>query len=254
MTDRTHTLTGSLGVGSIVFMVVAAAAPLTVIAGTVPLGIAIGNGAAFPATFALSAVVLLLFAVGFCADEPRTCRTREPSTPTSSAGWAGSPGWARRSSHCHVHRRAARRVRLHRRRRRRAGAALRRPRAALVAVVRWSRSPSSPCSATGGIELSSEVLGVLLIAEVAIVLVFDAVVVGTGGGAGPVHGVPGADADRFRLAGRGPDVRRSPGSSGSRPPRCSATRPATRPHDPAGHLPGAGADRRVLHALAHGRW
>ena len=47
-TDQQHTLSGTLGVGSIVFMVVAAAAPLTVIAGTVPLGIAAGNGAGVP--------------------------------------------------------------------------------------------------------------------------------------------------------------------------------------------------------------
>ena len=63
-------LSGTLGVGSIVFMVVAAAAPLTVIAGTIPLGVGAGNGAAFPATFVLCAVVLLLFAVGFCAMSP----------------------------------------------------------------------------------------------------------------------------------------------------------------------------------------
>src|SRR3954447_26533641 len=67
MSDRSHTLSGRLGVGSIVFMVVAAAAPLTVIAGTVPLGLAAGNGAAFPTTFALCCGILLLFAVGFCA-------------------------------------------------------------------------------------------------------------------------------------------------------------------------------------------
>lgn len=60
-------LTGRLGVGSIVFMVVAAAAPLTVVAGAVPIGIANGNGAAYPAMFAASAVVLALFAAGFTA-------------------------------------------------------------------------------------------------------------------------------------------------------------------------------------------
>ncbi|MGW0828447.1 APC family permease [Streptomyces sp. NPDC002845] len=62
-----NALTGSLGVGSIVFMVVAAAAPLTVVAGAVPVGIALGDGAGFPATFVICCAVLLLFAVGFCA-------------------------------------------------------------------------------------------------------------------------------------------------------------------------------------------
>ena len=63
-------LRGNLGVASIVFMVVAAAAPLGVIGGVVPLGIAAGNGAGFPATFVVSTVILLFFAVGFTALTP----------------------------------------------------------------------------------------------------------------------------------------------------------------------------------------
>lgn len=59
-----RTLTGSLGVTAIVFMVVAAAAPLTVVGGAAPLGIFLGNGVGYPAMFAISAVVLLLFSVG----------------------------------------------------------------------------------------------------------------------------------------------------------------------------------------------
>ncbi len=60
-------LSGSLGVGGIVFMVVAAAAPLTVIGGATPLGILIGDGAGYPANFAISAIILLLFSVGLSA-------------------------------------------------------------------------------------------------------------------------------------------------------------------------------------------
>jgi amino acid transporter len=63
-------LRGNLGVASIVFMVVAAAAPLGVIGGVVPLGIASGNGAGFPATFVVSTIILLLFAIGFTALTP----------------------------------------------------------------------------------------------------------------------------------------------------------------------------------------
>jgi len=59
-----RTLTGSLGVTAIVFMVVAAASPLTVVGGAAPLGILLGNGVGFPAMYAISAVVLLLFSVG----------------------------------------------------------------------------------------------------------------------------------------------------------------------------------------------
>jgi amino acid transporter len=63
-------LTGSLGVGSIVFMVIAAAAPLTVIGGNVPLSVGLGNGAGAPVGFVIAAAVLLLFSVGFVTMTP----------------------------------------------------------------------------------------------------------------------------------------------------------------------------------------
>jgi amino acid transporter len=62
-----RSLHGSLGVTAIVFMVVAAASPLTVIGGAAPLGILLGNGVGFPALYAISAVVLILFSVGLAA-------------------------------------------------------------------------------------------------------------------------------------------------------------------------------------------
>ncbi|MFD5601241.1 APC family permease [Leucobacter sp. NPDC058333] len=63
-------LTGNLGTGSIAFMVIAAAAPLTVIGGNAPLAIGQGNGAGAPVGFLLASIVLLLFAVGFVAMTP----------------------------------------------------------------------------------------------------------------------------------------------------------------------------------------
>lgn len=48
-------------------MVVAAAAPLTVIGGGAPVGILIGDGAGYPLNFVISAVILLLFSVGLSA-------------------------------------------------------------------------------------------------------------------------------------------------------------------------------------------
>lgn len=42
--DAASRLSGRLGTGSVVFMVIAAAAPLTVIAGNVPLSVGLGNG------------------------------------------------------------------------------------------------------------------------------------------------------------------------------------------------------------------
>ncbi|MCC4907573.1 APC family permease [Microbacterium sp. cx-59] len=62
-----RSLQGSLGVTAIIFMVVAAASPLTVVGGAAPLGILLGNGAGFPALYAISAVILLFFAVGLAA-------------------------------------------------------------------------------------------------------------------------------------------------------------------------------------------
>lgn len=58
-------LSGRLGTGSVVFMVIAAAAPLTVIAGNVPLSVGLGNGAGAPVGFLIAAAVLLLFSIGF---------------------------------------------------------------------------------------------------------------------------------------------------------------------------------------------
>ncbi|MDD7917843.1 APC family permease [Actinomycetospora callitridis] len=174
-------LSGTLGVGSIVFMVVAAAAPLTVIAGTIPLGVGAGNGAAFPATFVLCAVVLLLFAVGFCA--------MSPHVPDAGAFFTyvrhglGRPlgmGAAFLALATYTA------VQL---------AVLGYIGAALDELVTSYGGPSIPwyvwtiavilVVAVLGyrrIELSSRVLGVLLLAEIAIVVVLDVVVIGQGGG------------------------------------------------------------------------
>jgi amino acid transporter len=57
----------SLGVGAVTFLVVSAAAPLTAVAGGVPLAMLLGNGAGIPGTFLLVTAVLLIFAVGYVA-------------------------------------------------------------------------------------------------------------------------------------------------------------------------------------------
>ena len=68
--ERSGRLSGHLGTGSVVFMVIAAAAPLTVIAGNVPLSVGLGNGAGAPVGFLIAAAVLLLFAIGFVTMTP----------------------------------------------------------------------------------------------------------------------------------------------------------------------------------------
>ncbi|GAY11493.1 APC family permease [Pseudonocardia sp. N23] len=179
--ESTRGLTGSLGVGSIVFMVVAAAAPLTVIAGTVPLGIAAGNGAAFPTTFALCCVVLLLFAVGFCA-----MSSHIPNAGAFYTYIARGLGRATGTGAAFLALVTYTAVQL---------AVYGYIGAVVDGLVQNYGGPALPwwlwsivalaIVAVLGyrhIELSSRVLGTLLLAEVAIVLVLDVVVVGRGGG------------------------------------------------------------------------
>lgn len=58
---------GKLGTPAITMMVVAAAAPLTVLSGGTPLGILNGTGAGFPASFPIVGLALLLFSIGLSA-------------------------------------------------------------------------------------------------------------------------------------------------------------------------------------------
>lgn len=57
-------LSGRLGVSSVVFMVIAAAAPLTVVGGGFPVGALLGDGVGAPSMFLIGGVILLFFAVG----------------------------------------------------------------------------------------------------------------------------------------------------------------------------------------------
>ncbi|MFJ9708799.1 APC family permease [Streptomyces sp. NPDC101234] len=57
----------SLGVLGILFFVLSAQAPLTGIAGAVPIAVGIGNGAGVPAAYLAAGVIVLLFSVGFVA-------------------------------------------------------------------------------------------------------------------------------------------------------------------------------------------
>lgn len=179
-TSASRSLSGSLGAGSIVFMVVAAAAPLTVVAGSVPLGVALGNGAAFPATFAVCCVVLLLFAVGFCA--------MSRHVPDAGAfytyvrrGLGRAPGLGAAFLALVTYTAVQLAVYGY------LGATL----DGLVQhyggpAVPWWAYALAVLAVVGvlgyrHIELSSKVLGVLLLCEVGIVLVFDAVVTARGG-------------------------------------------------------------------------
>ncbi len=60
-------LTRALTTPKIVFLVIAAAAPLAAMVGTVPLAFAIGDGPGFPAMFVFAGGTLTLFSVGYAA-------------------------------------------------------------------------------------------------------------------------------------------------------------------------------------------
>lgn len=170
-------LRGRLGLWSIVFMVVAAASPLGVIGGPVPLG----NGAAFPATFVIAAVVLALFAVGFTAMTPHVRRAGAFSSYVREGLGAGAgvgTGFAALLTYLTLE-------------------------AAVYGLIgpgiqellasygvpslpwwAWALLVAAGVAALGygNIAVSGKVLAILLIAEVAIVVVLDVAVIASGSG------------------------------------------------------------------------
>jgi amino acid transporter len=64
-----------LSTGRIVFLVVAAAAPMAAMVGNTPLALALGNGAAMPAAYLVAGLTLLCFAVGYAAMGRRVVNT-----------------------------------------------------------------------------------------------------------------------------------------------------------------------------------
>ncbi|UVC07993.1 APC family permease [Rhizobium sp. TH2] len=57
----------SLGLIAVTFMVISAAAPLTGVAGAMPLAFLLGNGTGIPATFVLMTLIMLAFSAGYVA-------------------------------------------------------------------------------------------------------------------------------------------------------------------------------------------
>ncbi len=176
-------LSGRLGPVGIVFMVVAAAAPLTVIGGNMPLAMGLGNGAGAPVGFVIAALVLLVFSVGFV--------TMTPHVPAAGAffsyvtvglgermgkgiavvaliaytaiqvGIYGCIGWAISDTVAHYH-----------------GPVIAWPVYSFVVLVIVA------VLGNRHIELSAKVLGVALALEIGIVVVLDTVMVAKPGPAG----------------------------------------------------------------------
>lgn len=176
-------LTGRLGTGSIVFMVIAAAAPLTVIGGNVPLAVGNGNGPGAPVGFLVAASVLLVFAVGFVTMTPHvkeagafysyvtqglggrlgmgTAYVALVAYTAVQAGVYGYLGWAVGDLVTHY-----------------GGPAIPWWAIALASVVVVA------LLGYRHIELSAKVLGVALVLEITIVVVLDAAIVFSGGAQG----------------------------------------------------------------------
>ncbi|HST80713.1 MAG TPA: amino acid permease [Kineosporiaceae bacterium] len=65
----------TLSTGRVVFLVIAAAAPMAAMVGNVPLGLIVGNGAGLPVAYLIASVVLLCFSVGYAAMSRRVVNT-----------------------------------------------------------------------------------------------------------------------------------------------------------------------------------
>lgn len=63
--SRNSLISGMLGTGDVIFMILACAAPMGVLAGIYPLALAFGNGAGMPGTLLGISAVMLLFAIGY---------------------------------------------------------------------------------------------------------------------------------------------------------------------------------------------
>jgi amino acid transporter len=164
----------------IVFLVIAAAAPLTAMVGTVPLAFALGDGAGFPAVFVFAGLTLLCFSVGYAAMSRRIvnaggfytylgCGLGKPvavaggaiaviSYPAVTIGMVGAFGYF---THIVV--------------------------AAHGVDVPWEVCAGAAVLVMGvlgyrQIDLSAKVLSILLMAEISILTAFDAGVLGHHGG------------------------------------------------------------------------
>jgi len=83
----------------VVFLVVAAAAPMAAMVGNLPLALYLGDGAGTPGAFLLATLVLLCFAVGYAAMGQRVVNTGAFYTYVAR-GWASHRRSERRTWQC----------------------------------------------------------------------------------------------------------------------------------------------------------
>ncbi|MGV9739031.1 APC family permease [Nocardia farcinica] len=197
----TQGLRGSVGVIGVVFLVVAAAAPLTAVGGALPVMIALGNGAGSPTAFLVAAAVLLVFSVGYAAMSRHMvdagafyAYVREGIGNTVGLGAAGLALLAYTAIQAAIYGLAS---------------------ATLHDLVVHYGGPDLPwfVYALGliavvallgyrNIELGAKVLGVLLVVEIGIILVFSAAVLLRGG----AHGVDAVSFTPSAFLGGSPGI------------------------------------------------
>ncbi|GAA2354115.1 hypothetical protein GCM10009854_35180 [Saccharopolyspora halophila] len=173
-------MTGSLGPVAIVFMVVAAASPLTVVGGAAPLGIQLGNGPGYPMLYLVAGAVLVLFSVGLSA------MARSVPRPGAFFTFVGY-GLGRRAGLASAYLALLSYTTIQLAVYAYVGELLARAFPALG--LHWGAWSLVVVAAVGllgyrHVDLSSEVLGVVLVAEIAVVLAVVTGVIVTGGEAG----------------------------------------------------------------------
>jgi amino acid transporter len=192
---RSRKLSGRLGTGSIVFMVIAAAAPLTVVGGGFPVGALLGDGIGAPTMFTVGGVILLFFAVGLST---MSSHVPKPGAFFTYVGYGlGRPlglaaAWLAMLTYTAVQIGVYGYV----------GAVI----SGYVTSLHGPALPWWLCALAvivvvgllgyRHIELSGKVLGVFLICEVGIVLVLAAAIIATGGAEG-LSAAPFAPANVF---------------------------------------------------------
>ncbi|MBB3753566.1 amino acid transporter [Mycolicibacterium sp. BK634] len=180
---RTERLTGELTTGSIVFMVVAAAAPLTIIGGVTPIGFVLGNGVGFPALYIVGAVILLFFAVGLST---MSRYIPQPGAFFTYVGHGLSGSWGLGAAFLAILTYAGVQIAVFAYIGATATTAAESLGLPTLPWWAWTLAAVLLVGLLGyrRIGLSSKVLGILLIAEVAIVVALDVAVIARGGADG----------------------------------------------------------------------
>ena len=82
----------AVGLGGVLFMTIATAAPITAMLGNVPIAVGSGNGQFAPAGFMVATLILALFAIGY-ARWPGILPPPAHFMASFRTGWGGSLAW-----------------------------------------------------------------------------------------------------------------------------------------------------------------